>query len=356
MAELSTADLRAALDFVGEAGGYEDLDSFRWGILPGLQRLVPCDLVGYNEVEPGAGPALVMTHPEPLLEFAGEELARLAHQHPLISVQMNGDRRTYKISDFLSARQFHRLELYEVIYGRIGAEDQIAFGLPGKTVIGIAMNRDRRSFGERDRELLDLLAPHLARAREQILERQRARALIAGLEADLLGRGGAALLVGPGPSLVHAGPRALELLAAYFPERRGGGLPAALAERLDGPDFVNTRVDSARGRLTIRELELDPGEERLLLLEETRPLTADSLAPLGLTPRQAEVLALLASGASVAEVAATLVLSVATVRKHLEHVYARLGVHSRDEAVAVALAVHESAFRPAMRGLEQTRQ
>src|ERR1700754_56266 len=114
MAELAAADLRAALDFVAESGSHEDLDAFRHGILPGLRRLVPCDLVGYNEVEPGGG-ALVVTYPEPLLA-TGASLAPLAQEHPLISVQMNGDIRTYKISDFLSARQFHALELYDALY------------------------------------------------------------------------------------------------------------------------------------------------------------------------------------------------------------------------------------------------
>jgi hypothetical protein len=164
MARLSAADMSAALEFVGEANSFESLEEFRSGIQPGLLRLVPADLVGYNEVDLGGGPALVMTHPEQVFEGAGEALSRYAHQHPLISVQMNGDGRTYKISDFLSAREFHSLELYGQIYGRLGAEDQIAFGLPGPMVIGIAMNRPRRDFSERDRSLLDLLRPHRPRA------------------------------------------------------------------------------------------------------------------------------------------------------------------------------------------------
>ena len=53
-----------------------------------------------------------------------------------------------------------------------------------------------------------------------------------------------------------------------------------------------------------------------------------------LTPRQREVLALLASGRGTAEVARTLFVTEATVRKHLENVYERLGVRSRAAAVA----------------------
>ncbi len=53
-----------------------------------------------------------------------------------------------------------------------------------------------------------------------------------------------------------------------------------------------------------------------------------------LTARERQVLALVASGMSNREVAGCLVVSVSTVRKHLENAYARLGVHSRTQALA----------------------
>jgi DNA-binding CsgD family transcriptional regulator len=51
-----------------------------------------------------------------------------------------------------------------------------------------------------------------------------------------------------------------------------------------------------------------------------------------LTRRQAEVLRLVAGGATDKEVALALGISPRTVQKHLEHVYARLGVHRRTGA------------------------
>lgn len=56
-----------------------------------------------------------------------------------------------------------------------------------------------------------------------------------------------------------------------------------------------------------------------------------------LTPREWEVLRMLASGLSTAHVARALVLSPATVRKHVENIRARLGVHSAAAAVAIAM-------------------
>ncbi|WP_166659787.1 AAA family ATPase [Actinomycetospora succinea] len=54
--------------------------------------------------------------------------------------------------------------------------------------------------------------------------------------------------------------------------------------------------------------------------------------PAGLTPRQADILALLADGLTNAQIAARLVLSVRTVDHHVSAVLAKLGVASREEA------------------------
>jgi DNA-binding CsgD family transcriptional regulator len=67
-----------------------------------------------------------------------------------------------------------------------------------------------------------------------------------------------------------------------------------------------------------------------------RPATRES--PHGLTPRQHEVLALLATGATNAEIAQRLVVSQKTVDHHVSAVLAKLGVASRREAAAAAQA------------------
>jgi DNA-binding NarL/FixJ family response regulator len=65
----------------------------------------------------------------------------------------------------------------------------------------------------------------------------------------------------------------------------------------------------------------------------TRPAPAKS-SPL--TERQLEVLQLHAEGKSTAQIADELVLSKTTVRNHIAHVLANLGVHTRVQAVIVA--------------------
>ena len=62
-----------------------------------------------------------------------------------------------------------------------------------------------------------------------------------------------------------------------------------------------------------------------------------------LTPRQWEVLRQVATGASNTQIARTLGLSDATVRKHLENVFLRLDVQSRTEALARVHAFLDAA-------------
>lgn len=80
-----------------------------------------------------------------------------------------------------------------------------------------------------------------------------------------------------------------------------------------------------------------PGRHLLILRElmHARPGSSGGAAPL--TPREQEILQQVSIGRSNREVAALLYLSPATVKIHLERIYAKLDVTNRAEAVATAL-------------------
>lgn len=77
------------------------------------------------------------------------------------------------------------------------------------------------------------------------------------------------------------------------------------------------------------------------LSDPDAPVILSSTAPLpaGLTPREVEVLCLLATGKSNQEIAAELVLSIRTAERHIANIYEKIGAHGKTaRATATAFA------------------
>lgn len=86
-----------------------------------------------------------------------------------------------------------------------------------------------------------------------------------------------------------------------------------------------------------------PFEVDDLLARVRRSLTRSSPSPadggrdsFGLTPREREVLRLLAEGFTQAAIAVELFISTSTVGTHIQRILTKLGVHTRAEAIAIA--------------------
>jgi DNA-binding CsgD family transcriptional regulator len=86
-----------------------------------------------------------------------------------------------------------------------------------------------------------------------------------------------------------------------------------------------------------RRVDRDFSERDRTLLELLRPFLVPVCARNGhtsLTEREAEILRWVARGKTNREIASLLCVSPHTVRKHLEHAYEKLGVHTRTAAIA----------------------
>jgi DNA-binding NarL/FixJ family response regulator len=108
------------------------------------------------------------------------------------------------------------------------------------------------------------------------------------------------------------------------------------AERTDSVDLAAGLLIGADDYLV---KPLDPDEliarVRTHLRPHSRATEAHSRLAL-LTPRELEVLRLLADGMDQREIAERLVISSKTVATHIQHILVKLGVHSRAQAVAAA--------------------
>jgi DNA-binding CsgD family transcriptional regulator/tetratricopeptide (TPR) repeat protein len=103
-----------------------------------------------------------------------------------------------------------------------------------------------------------------------------------------------------------------------------------VCRELGDHDTGAVELDAARS--VFRQLGAAPD---LAQVEALSP-TVRSQAPMGLTGRELEVLALVATGKSNREIAATLVISEHTVARHVQNILAKLGVSSRTAASAFA--------------------
>ncbi|MEW9531946.1 response regulator [Microbispora sp. NPDC049125] len=98
--------------------------------------------------------------------------------------------------------------------------------------------------------------------------------------------------------------------------------------------------DIAQAIASVRrgDAQFDPAVQRRLAEAVTRDQPHGDELPDGLTPREAEVLRLIAEGRSNAEIARALYITTATVKTHINKLFAKAGV--RDRAQAVTYAFH----------------
>jgi DNA-binding CsgD family transcriptional regulator len=130
--------------------------------------------------------------------------------------------------------------------------------------------------------------------------------------------------------------------AAYCRWRQAEALVAAGARPAEaaGPLATAHVVATSLGaKPLLREIELLAQRARINLTPPDRAPHGPAhglTAALGLTPREAEVLTLVARGHTNREIAAALVISVRTAGVHVSNILAKLGAPNRLEAAAIA--------------------
>jgi DNA-binding NarL/FixJ family response regulator len=97
-------------------------------------------------------------------------------------------------------------------------------------------------------------------------------------------------------------------------------------------------IRSAIFAVAAGEATLDPAVQHHVVaaLASHAPSDGGPELPDGLTPREAEILALIAEGLTNSEIAERLVVSPTTVKSHINHLFAKAGVRDRVQAVTYA--------------------
>ncbi len=215
--------------------------------------------------------------------------------------------------------------------------------------LSIGFHRDRRSFTERDLAMLTILAPHIKVAYYNAqqytkFQRQLNRQTQAfdKLKAIVLKINGEVELMS-----VSAG----NLLDRYFDGEWMN------FKRLPDPvnNWVKQQLSIQQSEIIVptqpltiakndRQLKIDllcdfAAAQHLLICTEKSPdfSAVEHFQSIGLSKREAEILALVAAGKTNPQISEQLAISVKTVKKHLEHIFGKLDATSRIDAVNKAL-------------------
>ena len=331
MRTLSERDASALLAFVSELHELDEPLPFPPRLLARLQQLIPADDVCYSELDPVAEKKILEVwhgcdgDEGVEVDREGEKLFwELRDTHPLCRYRTtSGDWTTpLKVSDFATLREFRRTAIYDVLYR--GVYDYwLGVGFPGEPRRTRAFNFTRvgaADFDERDRLVAELLQPHLAGRAEAAAAAARAAAALAAVEEGAGDEASRVVLCSRRGVIEFASPSARGLLQRYLGVQNGRIPEDLLARR----ELVLAQPDR---RLHVRIART--GGLHVLVLDE-RDTRVERL-----TARERQILERVASGKENDEIALTLGIAPATVAKHLEHIYVKLGVANRTAAAAV---------------------
>lgn len=182
----------------------------------------------------------------------------------------------------------------------------------------------------KERPELELVA-EAADGREALEEIRRLQPDVAVVDVKLPGVDGVAVA---GAVVRDELPTKVVMLSAFLDSALvyralAAGARAYLSKDADRQDVCDTIVKVARGNVVV------PPDLQAGLADQIRVQGQGGRQRL--TPREREVLVLIASGASAPQIGRRLHVSTGTVKTHLLHLYEKLGVSDRAAAVAEAM-------------------
>ena len=338
MPTLSSRDAERMLRFVAEAETIGGNDPFTGELLTELGHLIEGDWVAYTEVDHVRRRSLVYVNRPGDEEDDADELEledrdwELMSEHPVCQRwRRDGRFRALRLSDVMTRSEMRKNRFIATCHGPWGIEHELKVRLPSPPWHARTFMFNRtggHDFTTRDRLVLDLLAPHFSRLWRAARTRRLLGSALAALESAPENEPRGIVLLGIEGDVEFAAPPASRLLAEFFGEN-GVGVPSEVSR------WLESGSRALKVQRNDRELTIERSNGALVLQE--RRLGVE------LTAREREILRWVAQGKTNPEIAELLWLAPSTVRKHLENVYAKLGVNTRTAAVARFLGLIDAA-------------
>jgi DNA-binding CsgD family transcriptional regulator len=321
-------DLTALLGFLEDAGSAAGTEPFTPHLIDGLTEVVGCEYARYKEIDFARRVEIAHVPCSAELDAFGGGPVEMTDadwsavpSDPCYRATFSEPAGIFIASDLAarSAASSGASERWQAEFDRWNLRDRMWIQIDGPPWAGIVFDACDRSFGDRDRELARLLQPHLGEIWRNASVRRRLSAALSALDHE---RDTGVLLLDAAGRVEYASGSAKRILTDHFdtPLR---ALPDGIADRRGD---VDGRLLLAAGDPTI-VVEASKDGSALLLSERPAGVAA-------LTARERDVMRCVEDGLSNTEIARKLWIQPTTVRKHLEHVFDKLGVRSRTAALS----------------------
>lgn len=345
--------LNAVSEALYDLNRHYDAKTLPQKVLSLIARLIRCDSAACVRIDPATSSFSLLSWPDNTFSALDhDEVARLhVREHPLVAHFLaQRDAKAWTLYDFVPRAKFQHSTLYRTLYRPLGIEFQMVMLIPypDRAPRALLLNRHLSQFSETDRHLLELMWPHITQAVRRTRAASRQHAVPAlGMFASSQG----ILVLNRAGQVELCTEQARIWLTQYCPEGFSqreirvlpnpivGWVTQALADQtlqLRGIADPVEPLNIRRGDqyLTMRLIPDYGRGQHLILMDEFAMNTPPGLlAGLGLTPREAEVIAWVAQGKTNREVGIILEISTRTVQKHLERVFDKLGVETRTAAI-----------------------
>jgi DNA-binding CsgD family transcriptional regulator len=333
---LRKRELRALLDFIKDCYPICDLETFSRRVVSRLSKIVPTEIISYNGINPRRQPNACATYPHVAYSASQKKIfEQRVREHPVV-IHHGKTRQTVQL--------FQHTGLHNELYPRFGEKYRIA----PRLIKQVAINCKKHLAGH-DKLLLKLLSPHLNQAyrNAQTVTHLQQKLTLVDLALYRLSLG--LIFLTPNGKICLATTWAMQQLASYWGPQflRENCLPEPLWTWVKQQEIAlaskgkNGVLLQQNPLVLVREskrLVIHPvfDFDQILLLVEERPIAPQPqpLVGISLSPREEQVLNLVAQGKTDKEIGMILALSTRTVQKHLEHIYQKIGVQSRTAAAA----------------------